>query len=100
MSLPVIVRPIARIEFDEAANWYEARSAGRGALFTRAVREVLDRISANPHFYAQAYEDVREALVRTIHIASTIASKQTASSCWRCIIPRAIQRVGRIGSGW
>jgi plasmid stabilization system protein ParE len=63
VSLPIVFRRAARIEFDEAADWYEQRRAGRGAKFSTAVRTVLDRIADQPEFYAQVYEDVREALV-------------------------------------
>ena len=63
MSLPVVFRRAARAEFDDAADWYEARRAGLGATFTAAVQQVLDRIAAQPAFYAQVYGDVREALV-------------------------------------
>lgn len=63
MSLPVTFLRIARVEFDNAANWYEQRRSGLGAAFTASVDRVLDRISQQPHFYGQAYKDVREALV-------------------------------------
>ena len=63
MSLPVNFRPVARIEFDEAADWYELRRAGLGAAFTVAVRKVIDRIGEQPQFYAEVFEDIREALV-------------------------------------
>jgi plasmid stabilization system protein ParE len=63
VSLPIVFRPVARFEFDEAANWYEQRRPGRGAAFTAAVRQVLNRISEQPGFYAEVFEDVREALM-------------------------------------
>jgi plasmid stabilization system protein ParE len=63
MSLPVVFRRAARAEFDDAANWYEQRSARRGALFSVAVRQVLDRIADQPRLYAEVFQDVREAPV-------------------------------------
>ena len=63
MSLPVVFRRAARVEFDGAADWYEQRRAGLGAVFTAAVQRVLDRIAAQPDFYPQVFQDVREALV-------------------------------------
>lgn len=63
MSLPIVFRRAARNEFDEAADWYEQRRAGRGAKFTAVVRDLLNRIAEQPEFYAQVFEDVREALV-------------------------------------
>lgn len=63
MSLPIVFRRAARAEFDDAADWYEQRRAGFGTAFTAAVQRVLDQIAAQPDFYAQVYQDVREALV-------------------------------------
>ncbi len=63
MSLPVVFRRAARAEFDDAADWYEQRRAGLGVAFAAAVQRVLDRIAAQPDFYAQVYQDVQEALV-------------------------------------
>lgn len=48
MNLPVIPRRIAQAEFDEAADWYEARRAGQGAAFTAAVRQVLVDLASRP----------------------------------------------------
>ena len=63
MSLPIVFRRSAQCEFIEAAEWYEKRRTGRGAKFTAAVREVLERIAEQPESYSQVFEDVREALV-------------------------------------
>ena len=63
MSVPVILRRLARAEFDDAGDWYEARREGRGAAFTIAVRKVLSAIGARPEAYPEVHGDVREALV-------------------------------------
>lgn len=63
MSLPIVFRRAARAEFDDAADWYEQRRTGRGALFSAAVRQVLDRIADQPELYAEVFQDVREAPV-------------------------------------
>jgi toxin ParE1/3/4 len=63
MILPVVFRRAARAEFDDAADWYEARQAGLGARFTAAVQQVLDRVAAQPDRYPQVYGGVREAIV-------------------------------------
>lgn len=65
MSIPIIFRRVARAEFDDAADWYEQRQAGLGAAFTAVVQRVLDQIAAQPDFYPQVCQDVREALVST-----------------------------------
>src|SRR5262249_26391425 len=48
MSLPVRFLPEARDEYDAAADYYEQQQAGLGVDFIARVREVLQRISANP----------------------------------------------------
>lgn len=63
MSLPVILRRLAQAEFDDAADWYEQRRAGRGAAFTAAVRQVLAEVAAAPEAHPLVYQDVREVLV-------------------------------------
>ncbi len=63
MSMPPVYRALARMEFDEAADWYEQQRAGLGLKFTRAVRRVLDSIAASPLRYPAVHGDVREAPV-------------------------------------
>ncbi|MGE3820311.1 MAG: type II toxin-antitoxin system RelE/ParE family toxin [Isosphaeraceae bacterium] len=63
MKPSVILRRIARAEFDEAADWYERRRAGQGLKFTAAVRQTLEDLSAWPEAHPVVHEDVREALV-------------------------------------
>lgn len=63
MSLRLVFQPAARREYDDAADWYEARRAGLGAAFTVAVQQVLDRIADQPKFYAVALDDIREAQI-------------------------------------
>ncbi len=63
MNLPVILRRWARFEFDEAADWYEARRTGQGVAFTNAVRKVLVGLGSQPDLHPLVHGDVREALV-------------------------------------
>jgi plasmid stabilization system protein ParE len=63
MTLPVVLTPEAQADFDEAADWYE-QQAQRGTAFTKAVREVFDRIAAMPRLHQVVYKDVRRAVLR------------------------------------
>ena len=63
MNSPVVLRRLARAEFDEAADWYEARKAGLSVAFTLAVRQVLSDIGSRPEAYPEVYGEIREALV-------------------------------------
>jgi toxin ParE1/3/4 len=51
MSLPVIFKPAARLEFDEGVAWYENERPGLGREFKLEVKLTLRRALANPgHF--------------------------------------------------
>jgi toxin ParE1/3/4 len=63
MTLPVVFRTVARVEFDEASDWYELRRAGRGKTFAAKVRQALDRIADQPKLYAEVFQDIREVPV-------------------------------------
>ena len=63
MSLPLVFRPVAQTEFDEAAVWDEGQRAGLGSDFVTEVQQVLDTIANHPERYPIASGDVREALV-------------------------------------
>jgi plasmid stabilization system protein ParE len=63
MSLPVVLRPEARAEFDEAFDWYEERLAGLGVDFVNCVQEAFDRIGQTPELYAKVFQEVRRAPV-------------------------------------
>ncbi len=64
MSLPVVFRTAARMEYDAAADWYEQQRPGLGPKFVTAVRIVRERIADQPDFYPQVHRDVREAPVK------------------------------------
>ena len=63
MIPPVVLRRAAQAEFDDAADWYEAKRAGQGAAFTAAVRQVLVDLRAWPEAHPVVSGDIREALV-------------------------------------
>lgn len=52
MSSPVRLLREARDEFDVASGWYENQQRGLGQVFVSRVREVLQRIAANPRVHA------------------------------------------------
>jgi plasmid stabilization system protein ParE len=61
MSLPVRLRRVAQREYDDAVDWYEARSPGLGGQFLAALRQKLDEIAGNPDRYPEVWPGVREA---------------------------------------
>jgi plasmid stabilization system protein ParE len=62
MSLPIILSPSARAEFDAAADWYEDE-ASLGAKFVASVQEALDRIEQMPELHPVIYKQVRRCRV-------------------------------------
>jgi plasmid stabilization system protein ParE len=64
MSLPVVLRDEAKLEFDEAFDFYEGRRPGLGVQFVDRVQAVFDRIAENPQLHALVLGDVRKAVVR------------------------------------
>ncbi len=63
MSLPVVLRAEAEVEFDEAFDFYESARPGRGVRFADRVRAVFRRIATNPRTHSVVLADVRKAVV-------------------------------------
>jgi toxin ParE1/3/4 len=63
MSLPVVLRPEARQEYDDAFDYYEAQRAGLGPAFAARVNEVLTRIGKAPKMHRIVRGDIRKAVV-------------------------------------
>src|SRR5262245_44318490 len=63
MKLPLVLRPQAQAEFDDAAVWYESQRTGLGHDFISEVDKVFDNIANQPDRYAVVHGDIREAPV-------------------------------------
>jgi plasmid stabilization system protein ParE len=61
--LPLIVKPRAEQEAQEAARWYNNESPGVGVAFLDAVEEILRAIQENPHRFPRIHRDTRRALL-------------------------------------
>ncbi len=78
MRRPVVLRRQARLEYDEAASWYEDRRAGLGAKFTAAVQEVLDSASEDPGRHPRVFEEVCDTeRVNFVRLASAGATRRS-----------------------
>ena len=64
MSLPVVLRPEAGPDAEEARDHFEAQQAGRGQAFLVRLNETLARISAMPAMYGVVWRNVRAARLR------------------------------------
>ncbi len=64
MSLPIIFRPIAQLELDEAIGFYERQKPGLGTEFKDAVERMLGGIVAAPLRFHPVRGEIRRALLR------------------------------------
>jgi toxin ParE1/3/4 len=63
MSLPIVFRPIAKLEMDESVAWYENQRLGLGLQFADEVESVLNRISQAPEQFKIVRGDARRAVL-------------------------------------
>lgn len=65
MSRVLVVRAAARLEIEEAAEWYEGREPDLGVAFLEAVEALFGRIEHTPQQFApiSAREPYHRALV-------------------------------------
>ena len=57
--------PEARLEYREAAAFYESRRSGLGAAFTLEVEAAIDRVRQDPNAWRLIEQDVRRCLTHT-----------------------------------
>jgi plasmid stabilization system protein ParE len=70
VTVPVILRPVARVELEEATDYFRTHDSPRTAeRFVRRVNDVLALLETNPYFYAKVDGETREALVRKFRYA-------------------------------
>jgi plasmid stabilization system protein ParE len=63
VTLPVVVRAVARREFDAAVDWYAKRRDGLGERFVTAVRAALQSAADSPGSYPKSVADLRSIRV-------------------------------------
>jgi plasmid stabilization system protein ParE len=64
MSLPVVLRPQAGRDADEAQDYLESQGSGLGHIFLDQLKETLGRIGATPQLYGAIWRNVRAAKLR------------------------------------
>lgn len=57
------VRPEARADVLEAAQWYEDQQPGLGEKLVAAVDDIFSRIEAGPMRYPRRHKQLRRALI-------------------------------------
>jgi plasmid stabilization system protein ParE len=64
MSLPVVLRPEASQDVEEARDDYETQQAGLGQTFLDRLNETLGWIGAMPEMYGVVWRNLRAARLR------------------------------------
>ena len=64
MNLPVLFKPAARLEFDEAVAWYEGERPGLGREFKLEVKLALKRALSNPELFQRVRGRARKIRLR------------------------------------
>jgi plasmid stabilization system protein ParE len=60
---PIIIRPIAAAEIDDAYLWYETQRTGLGEEFLAEVNGTLDTIREMPELNPLVHRDTRRAML-------------------------------------
>jgi plasmid stabilization system protein ParE len=58
-----VLLPVAKLDIQEAAKWYEARQPGLGKRFTEQVRKSVHFIRQNPSAIAVRYDNTRASIM-------------------------------------
>ena len=74
MTLEVIFRSIARIEFEESVDWYDAQQDGLGDEFEFEIQQAIGLIEKYPRRFPIIERDVRQARLIASPFPSTSAS--------------------------
>lgn len=96
----VAFHPDARIEYRQAAAFYEARRPGLGGAFTLEIESVLDKIFEHPDRWRVIEQDVRRCLAhkfpygvlytieRDFILIIAVAHASRKPGYWRDRLPR------------
>jgi plasmid stabilization system protein ParE len=93
MSRRFIVRPLAEVDLEHAARWYDEEQTGLGSRFLSAVDQVFERIRERPQQFPVVSGDIRRALLPTFPYAAYFRTTQDMArqssivgafgiSCW------------------
>lgn len=61
MSTPVVLRPEATRDLQDAREWYEDQQPGLGTVFASRAADAVDLLAQFPELYGVVWQDVRAA---------------------------------------
>lgn len=63
MNYELIIKPLAQIDIEESALWYEHRSVGLGLVFLQEIEEKIFTIKQNPNLFEIKYKQIHQAFL-------------------------------------
>ena len=84
MTLRPFFRAAARLEYDEAAGWYEAQRSGLGVEFVAEIERALQQACKTPQRFPRMLSDVQCVWVRRFPYSIFFAPEATGLSCSPC----------------
>jgi hypothetical protein len=82
MAFEIIIKPLARIDLDEAILWYENELSGLGNRFYQAFIDALERISKYPEAFMEISPDVKMIVIKKFPYKFFIQSQKTKFPNW------------------
>ena len=61
MSYKLIIKPLAEVDIEESAFWYEEQSSGLGLAFLQEIEQKIQIIENNPNLFEIKYKSIRQA---------------------------------------
>lgn len=65
MDYKLILLPLAKIDLEEIAAWYESRQKSLGKRFLNAIKQEIKILRVKPLIYQIRYDGTRVALIET-----------------------------------
>jgi plasmid stabilization system protein ParE len=84
MTPPLLLRPEATAEIQDAFGWYERQRLGLGGEFLQAVRETLRGIEQAPLQYPKIRGEVRRALLRRFPYSILYVAEKERTVVFSC----------------
>ena len=65
MDYKLTILPLAKIDLEEIASWYENINKNLGKRFLKSVKDEIKIVRVKPHLYQIRYDETRVALIQT-----------------------------------
>lgn len=88
MTWTAIIRPRARLQIAEAADWYDSQSSGRGDDFLRSFQETIEVICRNPYQFQVLRGELRRVVLRRFPYIVIYAVSESEVTVLRCVHSR------------